>query len=118
MQIVAILIKAGATIDIKDPLGNTPLFYAADRDQVDIVKLLLDAGAAVDAENRSGVTPLMIAAERGNAEVVRHAARQGRQPEQDRLHRPRRGRAGPRKATGRRLVQMLRQAACEQAPSR
>ncbi len=70
MQIVAILIKANAHLNVKDKLGNTPLHYATDRSHDDIGELLLDAGAAVDPENKNGMTPLMIAASRGNATMV------------------------------------------------
>lgn len=80
LTIATLLVKGGAVIDLKDPLGDTPLFYAADRSQPEIVKLLLDAGAVPDAENRSGVTPLMTAARRGNTEIVRMLLAKGANP--------------------------------------
>jgi ankyrin repeat protein len=70
MRIFAILVKAGARINAKDRVGNTPLHYAADRNQIEMVKLLLGLKATVDAENKQGMTPLMIGAARGNVEVV------------------------------------------------
>ena len=85
-------------IDLKDPLGDTPLFYAADRNQPEIVKLLLDAGAVPDAENSSGVTPLMMAARRGNIEIVRMLLAQGAPTRARPTYRPRRRSAGPRTA--------------------
>ena len=70
LQIAAILIKAKAHLDVKDPLGNAPLHLAAERNQIEMARLLLDVGAAVDPDNRNGMTPLMIAAGRGNIEIV------------------------------------------------
>jgi len=71
LQIIAILVKAGAKLDPVDPLEDTPLHLAADQNQTEAAKLLLDAGAEVDPQNKEGMTPLMIAANRGNLELVR-----------------------------------------------
>ena len=71
MRIAAILIRAGAKLDIKDPLGNTPLHWAVARRHADMVKLLLDSGASVDPDNKDGLTPLMIAARDGDLEILR-----------------------------------------------
>jgi ankyrin repeat protein len=80
IQIIAILIKAGARVDARDTIGNTPLIYAADHDRVEIVKLLLDVGAQVDAENKNGMTSLMVAAKDGEAEMVRTLLARGANP--------------------------------------
>jgi ankyrin repeat protein len=71
LQIIAILVKANAKLNVEDRLGDTPLHLAADHDQTEAAKLLLDVGAAVDPQNKDGMTPLMIAASRGNLEMVR-----------------------------------------------
>ena len=71
LQILAILIKAKAKLNIEDKLGDTALHLAAEQGQTEIAKLLIDAGARLDIENHSGMTPLMIAASRGNLELVR-----------------------------------------------
>ena len=63
-----------------DKLGNTPLHYAADRNQVEMAKLLLDLGAAADPVNRNGMTPLMIAAGRGDLEIVTALLAKGANP--------------------------------------
>lgn len=70
LQIAAILIKAGANLDLRDKLGNTALHLAVDRNQVEMAQLLIDVGAALDIDNRNGMTPLMVAASRGNAAIV------------------------------------------------
>jgi ankyrin repeat protein len=80
LQIVAILIKAGARIDPRDNLGNTPLEYAADHGHLELANLLMDVGAQVDAENKNGMTALMIAAKDGNAEMVRALLARGANP--------------------------------------
>jgi uncharacterized protein len=80
LQIAAILIKAGARIDVRDNLGNTPLIYAADHDHLEMAKLLMDVGAQVDAENKNGMTPLMIAAKDGEVEMVRTLLARGANP--------------------------------------
>jgi uncharacterized protein len=80
LQIIAILIKAGAKLDPVDPLENTPLHLAADNGQTEAAKLLLDAGAEVDPQNKGGLTPLMIAASRGNLDLVRALLAKGANP--------------------------------------
>jgi ankyrin repeat protein len=80
LQIVAILIKAGARVDPRDIVGNTPLIYAADRDRIEVAKLLLDVGAQIDAENKNGMTALMIAAKNGEVEMVRTLLGRGANP--------------------------------------
>ncbi len=71
LQILAILIKAKAKLNVEDKLGDTPLHLAAEQGQTEAAKLLLDVGAEVDPQNKDGMTPLMIAASRGNLELVR-----------------------------------------------
>jgi uncharacterized protein len=80
LQILAILIKAKAKLNVEDNLGNTPLHLAAERDQTEAAKLLLDVGAEVDPQNKDGLTPLMIAASRGNLELVRALLAKGASP--------------------------------------
>ena len=77
LQIAAILIKAGANLDLRDKLGNTALHLAVDRNQVEMAQLLIDVGAALDLDNRAGMTPLMIAASRGNTAIVQALLNKG-----------------------------------------
>jgi uncharacterized protein len=80
LEIMAILIKAGAKLDPVDPLEDTPLHLATEENQTEAAKLLLDAGAEVDPQNKDGLTPLMIAASRGNLDLVRALLAKGASP--------------------------------------
>jgi ankyrin repeat protein len=80
LQIVAILIKAGARIGDRDKLGNTALHYTAEHNQLEALKLLLDVGAVIDDQNHDGMTPLMIAAKNGEVEIVRTLLARGANP--------------------------------------
>ena len=80
IQIIAILIKGGATIGQRDGLGETALHYAAEHDHAEIVKLLLDVGAAIDAQDKNGMTPLMLGARGGKVEIVRTLLARGANP--------------------------------------
>jgi uncharacterized protein len=67
-----ILIAAGATVDLRDSNGNSPLGKAVFSSRGDgaVVKLLRDAGADPYAENASGVTPLALARTIANFDVA------------------------------------------------
>jgi ankyrin repeat protein len=80
LQILAVLYKAGADINQRDKIGNTPLHNAADHAHVEAVKLLLDLKANVDAENKNGMTALMFAAKAGDADSVRALLAHGANP--------------------------------------
>uniref|UniRef100_T1H8H4 Uncharacterized protein n=1 Tax=Rhodnius prolixus TaxID=13249 RepID=T1H8H4_RHOPR len=75
-QMVEVLVKSGAVINIRDDLGNTPLICAASSGQADIVKILLANGkrASVDfCGCGSWKTPLASAltvSEKPNPDVI------------------------------------------------
>ncbi|KAG3024481.1 hypothetical protein PC121_g9330 [Phytophthora cactorum] len=71
LETVRILLNRGASIDLPDSYGNTPLMLAADSKHVQVVELLLNSGAAVDATSQSGENALRLAAYSGNCECVR-----------------------------------------------
>ncbi len=48
-EVVALLIKAGANVNLRDKLGFTPIASAAYAGYGDIVRLLIDAGADIQA---------------------------------------------------------------------
>jgi ankyrin repeat protein len=81
VQMIEILIKAGADIHARDKNGATPLHRAVRTRCADAVKFLLDAGADATLRNKPGSTPFHLAVQntgRGGsgAENARNAQRQ------------------------------------------
>jgi cytohesin len=66
---VRLLLEHGASVDLADSQGETPLHRAASAGNLESVRLLLDAGANPNAGSRG--TPLAAAAYAGHLEVVR-----------------------------------------------
>ncbi len=69
-EVVEVLLRCGAEIDIKDFDGQPPLFLAVCKGQLEIVSELLKKGADVTVKDKKGFTPLYIAVENGHAEIV------------------------------------------------
>ena len=68
---IEVLVKFGASVQLTDPGGFTPLHFAAQYGQADSVKELLKLGADPNApEYGGGQTPLMIAAATGHSVKV------------------------------------------------
>ncbi|GHU22519.1 hypothetical protein FACS189472_15410 [Alphaproteobacteria bacterium] len=57
-DVVQLLLKSGAFVELKNRLGDTALHAAARTGNVPIAKLLVKAGADKEAKNNSGSTPL------------------------------------------------------------
>jgi len=76
MDVIKLLLKAGANVNKADKYGNAPLYKAASTGQLEVVKLLIDNGADVNKANDNGNTPLYIAAEKGQLEVMKLANRE------------------------------------------
>lgn len=60
VEMVALLLEAGASVDVADATDETPIFFAARKDHPAVVDALVAAGVAVDAHNAVGgtATPL------------------------------------------------------------
>lgn len=78
-DLVKLLIKHGAKVNLGPPARSTPLHNAAKKDTVAVVKLLLDAGADVFAEEMHGRTALEVA-EQGKAEQAAEVLREAMSP--------------------------------------
>jgi uncharacterized protein len=78
LQIVRLLIDAGADVDRRDRHGISPLLQAVG--WPNIMEALLDAGADVDTATIQGVTPLMSAAAFGEMASVRLLLARGADP--------------------------------------
>ena len=66
-----LLVEAGADVNAKDGIADTPYLYAGAEGRIDILRLLLVAGADLADTNRYGGTALIPAAEKGHPEAVR-----------------------------------------------
>ena len=71
LEVVRLLIEAGADMDKSNRWYSTPLYIASEEGHLEVVRLLIVAGADKDKERFDGVTPLSIASEKGHLEVVR-----------------------------------------------
>lgn len=67
---VEFLLDHGASVDLRDKLGNTALLSAAIGGYRQIIQVLIDRGADVNAQNNNGDTALMMASKNGHVEVV------------------------------------------------
>src|SRR6266436_3104382 len=68
---VARLLDAGAAVNSRNRLGDTPLLIALKNGYKDMARLAVERGANVNLANLSSVTPLMAASFSGNAELVK-----------------------------------------------
>jgi uncharacterized protein len=67
---VRALLQQHADVNAAAADGSTPLYWAAQNNDLDTVKLLIAADADVDAANRYGVSPLALACLNGSAAVT------------------------------------------------
>ena len=76
IDVLAALLKAGASADAADDTGMTPLMAAARSGKEDIVEMLV-ATCSLDAQDASGYTALMFACNGGQARCVEVLLRHG-----------------------------------------
>ena len=70
LPIVHAFLECGADASFVDPLGGTPLHWAAASGKSDIVELLLSRGASAEVPDADGETALEVATARGRLEVI------------------------------------------------
>jgi uncharacterized protein len=80
VELIDMLLKAGAKPDSANDLGATPLWLAAQNGNKAAVKRLLDAGANPNLALLSGETPLMVASRGGYAEAAELLLAKGANP--------------------------------------
>ncbi len=87
LDAVRLMLDHGADVNAADPLGRTPLMYAAASDllPLDVVKLLVERGADIHARDShklggdSGLTVLDIARLHGQTPIVEYLVKAGAQ---------------------------------------
>lgn len=75
------LLGKGATPDVADKAGITPLQLASNLGWTDGVEILVGAGASIDGSNAAGETPLISAVHRRDVALVRTLLKAGADPE-------------------------------------
>jgi ankyrin repeat protein len=74
------LLEAGAKVNVKDDIGESPLHLAVRRGSLEIVEELLAANANVNAKSKNGSTPLHLLVENSeyrNLEIARRLIENG-----------------------------------------
>lgn len=71
------LIEAGADVNAKDDIQDSPYLYAGARGHLEILNMTLAHGADLKSTNRYGGTALIPAAERGHVETVKRLIEAG-----------------------------------------
>lgn len=80
-RVSALLMRHRPSADDPDPLGFTPLMYAALNERTETVKLLLSSGADVNYRSNDGFTVLHIAAAKNTGqEIIRLLLKAGADP--------------------------------------
>jgi serine/threonine-protein phosphatase 6 regulatory ankyrin repeat subunit B len=70
-NIVKMLVEAGADLEAKNAMDETPLTRAAINGSESAVRMLLEKGANVESRDKSGFVPVLLAAWKGHTAVVR-----------------------------------------------
>lgn len=70
IEVVEILIDAGADIDLQNQRGRTALMFASSRGHLDILKLLVSKGADINLKDQQGNTALIHAQHRRFKEII------------------------------------------------
>lgn len=71
-EAVALLLEAGANVDLQDDMLDTPFLYAGAEGLMEILKLTNEAGADPTIRNRYGGVAIIPAAEKGHLDAVRY----------------------------------------------
>ncbi|CAI8010657.1 Ankyrin repeat and protein kinase domain-containing protein 1 [Geodia barretti] len=71
VDVIKELVQEGASLDLQDGRGDSPVFYAVRQQKSDILKELMRAGSNLNLQNEVGLTPLMIAAMMGSFDMTK-----------------------------------------------
>ena len=78
-KFVELLLLYGATIDVRNKKGATPLWLACNGGHLEVVQLLITRFADPDSSDSRKVSCLMAAFRKGHVKVVKYLVRQVRQ---------------------------------------
>ena len=81
MDVVSVLVKAGAKLDVCDKGGNTAIMHAAVKGDTNVVSQLFEASANLEVCNKDGNTATMLAAAEGHAHTVNKLVQAGANPD-------------------------------------
>nr|XP_005995582.1 PREDICTED: death-associated protein kinase 1 [Latimeria chalumnae] len=82
IQILELLIKKGARINIQDKSGSNAIYWASRHGHVECLKFLNEKKCPLDVKDKSGETALHVAARYGNVDVVQYLCSIGANPNQ------------------------------------
>ena len=74
------LLRKRADVNIAEADGTTALYWAAERNDLEIAELLIRAGANPNSRTRYGATPLTMASLNGNATLIEMLLKAGADP--------------------------------------
>ena len=77
LEIVKLLVEAGANLEDGNALKQTPLLLATLNDRADVIATLVQSGAKVDSTQYSNMTALMLATVMGHTNSMRMLLRVG-----------------------------------------
>ena len=80
LQTIRGLLAGGASPNVADECGGTPLIYAVESANKPVIRALIDAGADVSAISETGLSPLRSAVFTGDVEIVRMILDAGADP--------------------------------------
>lgn len=69
-DVVNMLLRAGALVDLSTTYGSTPLLRAARNNRIEVASILLAMGADINHANHYGSTSLMWAARNGHEDMM------------------------------------------------
>ena len=71
IDVVKVLLKAGADVNRRNRTGNSPEIYAASKGHSDILELFVRMDADLSPRAQSDLTPLVASARSGHSDAVR-----------------------------------------------
>ncbi|XP_041956857.1 death-associated protein kinase 1 [Alosa sapidissima] len=72
IQIIDVLMRKGAEIQVHDKSGANAIYYAARHGHIETLKFLHEKRCPLDTQDKSGETALHVAARYGNVDVVQY----------------------------------------------